>query len=84
MGKAGEQRHLHFIDGAAVYIGAQFADIPEDINIGQRLTGVKEQRVAPLKGGGELLILLFYFLGVINIKGCSEFFAKSDQVFRGE
>src|SRR3569833_2254159 len=58
---------LDLVDGAAVDIGAQLIDIPENVDIGEGLAGVEEQGLATAKGGGELVILFFYLFCVVDV-----------------
>lgn len=79
--EAGMQGQFGFIDGAAVYIGAERAYIFKNIHIGQCLTGIKENGIAFTESRGELLILLFYFFRMVYVQGGAVFGGQLGQVF---
>jgi len=66
-GKACLYGKFHFVDRAAVDIGAQATDIFEDIDIGKGLAGVEEYRLAAMEGSGQLIILLFYLFCMVDV-----------------
>jgi len=66
-GKACLDGQFYFIDGAAVDIGAEAADIFKDVDIGEGLAGVKEPGLAAAESGGQLVVLFFYLLCVVDV-----------------
>ena len=80
-GKAGMESQFHLIDAAAVDICSDLADIFEDVDIRECLTGVEEKCIAALESRCQFMVLFFYLFGVINVKGSSEFFPQASQVF---
>ena len=62
-----------FVDGAAVHIGAQGADVFKNIDIGQGLAGVEKNGIAVAEGAGELSVLLLYFFSMVDIERRAKF-----------